>query len=327
MARFQGYPKISSISDQGVYAEYNYTNTPVLPQTFQFLDFAFIGSKTFCVHETSGLYSFNGSTWNSEVAIDDGSSIFSEQDTIWVPRNNSQNCLKWESGTVNYLPNSFKKIAAKNGVYWVKTSDYTGIKSFREGVVSMPYSPDTSMILSWNNYDFKFAKNSDSLFVASDKGLSIAANWSFVDSITPGNSLNMPSAGIIEFEFDSQDNIWAIFQSDHLSDPTHVGYYNRINNTWEQVYDAVNSPIDFNYELTLEIDSSDNVWLSNGFNLYVLKINNWPSWLGQNELSFNQQKELIGVYDVLGRETEEKPNTVLIYVYSDGTSKKVFRLE
>ena len=50
--------------------------------------------------------------------------------------------------------------------------------------------------------------------------------------------------------------------------------------------------------------------------------------IGLNKLSANDaMKTLVLVTDLLGRKTEEKPNTVLIYVYSDGTSKKVFRCE
>lgn len=285
MTRFQSYSKIRSISDQGIFTEYNYINDPGMPQTFQFFDFEFAAGKTFAINEVWGLYTFDGNGWTQNVAVDDCISIVSDHDTLWVPRSNNQNFLVWENGAVSYGSASFKKMAAKNGNYWVRTSDYTGIKSFRQGVVSMPYSPDTSLILSWNNYDFKFANNSDSLFVASEKGISIAVDRTFVDSITPGNSSNMPAEGVIEFEFDDQDNIWAIFQADHISSPTHVAFYNRQTNDWEQIYDSSNSPIDFTYDLTIEIDTNGNVWLSNGFNLYVLKINNWPGWLEAKELT------------------------------------------
>ena len=36
---------------------------------------------------------------------------------------------------------------------------------------------------------------------------------------------------------------------------------------------------------------------------------------------------LIKIVDCFGRETEDKPNTLLIYVYSDGTTEKIFRVE
>lgn len=37
--------------------------------------------------------------------------------------------------------------------------------------------------------------------------------------------------------------------------------------------------------------------------------------------------ELMGIVDLMGRDTEDKPNTLQIYIYSDGTTEKVFRVE
>lgn len=51
-----------------------------------------------------------------------------------------------------------------------------------------------------------------------------------------------------------------------------------------------------------------------------------PWSVGINEIQLHS-KELIKIIDAAGRETSEKPNTLLIYIYSDGTTKKVFRIE
>jgi Leucine-rich repeat (LRR) protein len=50
------------------------------------------------------------------------------------------------------------------------------------------------------------------------------------------------------------------------------------------------------------------------------------SYLGLEKLS-NTNKTLIGIVDLLGRETTFKPNTPLIYIYSDGTRMRVMKLE
>ena len=42
---------------------------------------------------------------------------------------------------------------------------------------------------------------------------------------------------------------------------------------------------------------------------------------------YSQDKELIKIIDILGRETIVKPNTPLIYIYSDGSSERVFEIE
>lgn len=48
--------------------------------------------------------------------------------------------------------------------------------------------------------------------------------------------------------------------------------------------------------------------------------------VGFKELS-PTSKKLVQVIDLIGRETEDKPNTLLIYIYDDGTTEKVFRVE
>ena len=50
------------------------------------------------------------------------------------------------------------------------------------------------------------------------------------------------------------------------------------------------------------------------------------SVVGINELS-NTPKQLLKIVDLMGRETIYKPNTVLIYVFDDGSAEKVFKME
>jgi len=53
--------------------------------------------------------------------------------------------------------------------------------------------------------------------------------------------------------------------------------------------------------------------------------NNCSSVVGIEELS-NTPKQLVKIVDVIGRETTFKPNTPLIYIYSDGKTEKVFKM-
>lgn len=48
--------------------------------------------------------------------------------------------------------------------------------------------------------------------------------------------------------------------------------------------------------------------------------------IGIKELK-SKQKKLLKIVNYMGIESKDKPNTVLIYIYSDGTKKKVFRIE
>lgn len=52
-------------------------------------------------------------------------------------------------------------------------------------------------------------------------------------------------------------------------------------------------------------------------------INTFPCTLGIEPIHSSANKKRIGITDLLGRQTEIKPNTVLIYIYSDGTTEKV----
>lgn len=47
----------------------------------------------------------------------------------------------------------------------------------------------------------------------------------------------------------------------------------------------------------------------------------------ENVLPHSSDKEIVKIVDALGRETSDKSNTTLIYIYSDGTTKKVHRME
>ena len=51
-----------------------------------------------------------------------------------------------------------------------------------------------------------------------------------------------------------------------------------------------------------------------------------PCNVGIEELT-NGTKELVKVVDLMGREVSPQKNMVLIYVYSDGTTERIFEFE
>ena len=67
--------------------------------------------------------------------------------------------------------------------------------------------------------------------------------------------------------------------------------------------------------------------LNNGVSISVSKEICPYSTLGINEFTNSNKKFIIRIVDLMGRETDNKSNTLLIYIYSDGTTEKVFRLE
>lgn len=52
-----------------------------------------------------------------------------------------------------------------------------------------------------------------------------------------------------------------------------------------------------------------------------------PTTSSINHESLDQQKELLKIIDITGREVSFKPNTLLIYIYSDGSREKKLTLE
>ncbi len=78
----------------------------------------------------------------------------------------------------------------------------------------------------------------------------------------------------------------------------------------------------------------NNIIVSDGTELYVgtygggiFRSSGMNLTTSLNESSISDKSQLIRIVDLMGRETKEIPNTLLIYIYSDGTTKKVFNLK
>ncbi len=284
---------INTFDAQGVYHEYDYATVPLFNNLTTFEQIGFTSTNTFVVSPNHGLFSFDGSNWQLESGVQDGCSISSDGDTIWMARTN-ENYIKWFDGSNAMGVNSFRRIETKNGISWVRTSSWQIIGTLINDVYTT-YSPDTSMWLSWNNYDFKFPHHTDTMYTSSELGISLAHNGGFIDTITPNNTTNMPGPSIIEFEFDQNDNIWALFAPDFQlsTDPTHLAYYDQPTKTWSQIYTGLNSPLNFSAYMTIELDTAGNLWVINQGDLFVLKINNWPTWLDDLAVSENSVKPFL----------------------------------
>lgn len=85
-----------------------------------------------------------------------------------------------------------------------------------------------------------------------------------------------------------------------------------------------------------EIDRNNAIYAIQGNRNPYIDNPNWvtliwgdgtnPCDVGLDELN-NSEKELVKMVDLMGRETKFTPNTPLIYIYSDGTTERVFKLE
>lgn len=283
---------IKRIQTDGTLTLFTPANMPFMDMNSRyFYGIDFSSGKTFVMHGFDGAFSFDGSTWSHEANFGQGSYVSSDADTLYFGRVNQDLVRLTETGTTYNWPYC-RRLTVKNGNAWSTNSFYTSIHKLNSTLdLALPYSSDTSNLLDNTNNDFKFARNSDTLYVAGEQGFSLAFGETFVDTITMNNAPNMPYPSILEFEFDSQDNIWAVFGDGSFQGfflPTYIGYYDRSAQDWTLIYDQSNCPVNFSQHLDIEIDQNDNLWVCDNFDLHVLKINTTPTWLSLVEESTEQ---------------------------------------
>lgn len=89
---------------------------------------------------------------------------------------------------------------------------------------------------------------------------------------------------------------------------------------WEQVGGLFN-------QWVMCLEDYDNMLYCGGqFTDPTSHIGRFNPSLGINEYNIDK-KEVIKIVDLMGRETKPKPNTIIIYIYSDGTTQKIFNVE
>ena len=264
----------------GNYVHFNNFNVPTFQQQSLFLDFAATPNYAVALDRYFGIHKFEGGNWSLLSTVTEGIDISSDQDTIFVARSSAE-FLKLANGILTLGSiSSLKRIRSKNGNLWGSSSTNSFVGLFQNGNFTF-YSPDTCALLDWSNYDMKFSKTSDTIYIAGASGISVAMNGIFTDSITPANTIGMPTSSVFEIEVDSQNNIWAVFGSAY-NQISHVGYLNRSSGIWTKIYDVTNSPINFDYRVSIELDSADNLYVVDT-DLHVLEINTLPAWLGLND--------------------------------------------
>ena len=274
---------VQVMDHNGQYAYYNASNTPAFPSSnASFRDFAFTPNYTFAISGFYGLYQFDYSNWNLAIPFSDGINMCYDADTVWCIRTN-QNYIKWFGGfntTGNY--NGCRVANSKNGTFW-GGFESDGLVLLVNDVQTL-YSPDTTVLMDWGKWDMKFYPGTDSLFVANDAGLAIADGTTFIDSICATNSTNMPNGIILEFEFDANNNIWALIGNSGLYVKNALAHYNVATKVWDAYYDETNSPLNFNNpKMSIEMDNLGNLWLVDNNFLWVLDEGNAPQWLATQE--------------------------------------------
>lgn len=291
------------------------------------IQFAFTPTNVYYNITLFGFHSFTG--YNSTL-IDANYGAYNKMtsngDTVYIALEYPNGFVKYCNGNSQTFYKWYKKIVAKNQFLY-GTDGSSSIFEFFQSTNTQASLMSDPEYLYTIYHDTKFSRHSDTLYVGGKKGISYAYNYDFLDTITPNNTSNMPSANVLEIEFDHLDSLWAVF-GDVNDVPFAIAKLE--GNTWTNVFNTSNSPIDFSNFLGLEIDTLGNLWVADNMALHTLLTPNSPSWLGlnENELAQNlkvypnpsnesfsiqnlQEFDLIKVVDLQGRiviETNEKDN-------------------
>jgi hypothetical protein len=284
---FAHQTKIFRLTSDGQFTDFNASNEPILQGYYAFEDITFTPTRTVLVDRYFGLVNYDGTNWSTIPDGVDGVQLSSDDDTIWCARINEYFLVIHPQGSqfgnVNYL----RRIESKNGNHWATDGIEQGaLFHFQNGLSTM-YNADTiPFMLDNQTHHLKFSKYTDTLYKSGNLGISLAVGNSFVDTITPHNSINMPTDLIIkEFEIDQNHNIWAVFgEFGILNPPKKIGFLNRSLKTWT-IYDDQNTPIVFTDGVGIELDTLGNLWVVNKQLLHVFTTGIEPAWLGTSELA------------------------------------------
>jgi len=278
-----GVNNVATITEGGIFTNYTINELGPLSSNID-QRFAFTSTDIFYIRNGYGLYSFNNELSTSLYPnFNDFKGISTNLDTVYIVLNSPNFTKKYINGMVTDFGQLHPVILAKDTFYYFSNgTSYVGY--------NVNGNPGNSVYLSFNDPDFlqglfhdiKYTRRTDSLFVGGNKGISIAYNYDFIDTLTPNNTTNMPSSRVLEMEFDLDDNLWAVF-GDANNDGIALARLDGTN--WSDIYTSANSPIDFSSFIGIEIDTLGTIWVVDENNLHALTNANSPAWLGNLELS------------------------------------------
>ncbi len=276
--------KVSVIENNGVISIFTSAELGTLWDNDN-LQFAFTPTNTYFNIALFGFHSFTGFSSNLlEPSFENYLNITSDHDTLYITMKDLGGFKKYYNGITESYTKNFTEIDAKNAFIYGNNGG-SGIYHYTLSSDSfVPLMLDPQYLYCLYN-DTKFSRNTDTFYVASVQGISYAYNYDFLDTITPNNTTNMPSANVLEIEFDHLDSLWAVF-GDVNDVPFAIAKLE--GSTWNTIYNVTNSPIDFSNFLGLEIDTMGNLWVADNQSLHTLLTPNSPTWLNVNSIDSEQ---------------------------------------
>lgn len=316
-----GYDQIAVVESEGFIQAFPSTFSPVFLWGAD-KNMAFTPTHVYYAHDNYGLFTFDNYVSQLKNGFSDYNGVLrSDADTIYILRvNNNEELYKFTDNGTSISGRVLDNLQSKNGYFYGDIGQPAYYLDSSPTNFIYLYSDPDYLLSAYN--EMKFTRLTDTLFVSSKLGISKVFNYDVFDTITPYNTINMPSPNVLEMEWDMNDNLWAVFGT---PGDTAFAIAQLENDTWINRYDANNSPINFNHFLGLEIDTLSNLWVADNTHLHTLLTANSPAWLSKLELdetaNFNlfpnpsngtihietESKNVttILIYDLSGRKMEE----------------------
>ncbi len=276
-----------------------------------------------------GVSKFDGSTWTTYTTAD-GLAMNKVAHIAQAPNGDlwfahasfsaGVSCLVGGSGTnwITYsspdLPISGVAATAfdNNGDKWFATP-LDGTVHF-DGTTFTTYTINNGLV---SNYSTAILCDNNQKWIGTSSGMSVldATNTSVTNHtkmyiLPPPDTLNP----VVDIAKDGFGRIWTSIYVGYLAEGG-VAFWN--GTQWED-FDVTDGLAGPNVR-ELAIDSQNNVWVATSTGLS--KIVPLPSSISNFS---SENKNLIKIVDILGRETSQSKNTPLFYIYDDGSVEKKF---
>ncbi|MDX1652365.1 MAG: T9SS type A sorting domain-containing protein [Brumimicrobium sp.] len=223
------------------------------------------------------MHLFDGYTKQLAYFDEEITTLRSDGDTLFMRR--------FGAPKLKYVYNTFVNEQSFAGSDWISKNGYSYadigaftyvVNGTNENMQSQNYhllAPTTT---------FRFQNFTNTIYLGFTMGISKAHAGECFDTITPFNTINMPSGNVLEIEFDKNDDLWVAFGDE---DDNHFALGKLTGNEWSEIYDVNNSPINFSSFQGFEFDTLGNLWVASGNELHTLLTPDSPSWLSTKEWS------------------------------------------
>ena len=199
-----------------------------------------------------------------------------------------------------------------------------------------------------NFYLYQQPSNGKFVFIEYDMDNTFGIDWSGIDwTIRNLNNWHSNDRPLVErlLSYPFYSDMFNSFLDQILNDLNTSGWYSDLQSKKSLISSGVQLDtyysMDYGFQYPDFLDAVDNNYgahvkkglaeylndrISSGLNqIQIIGNQSDPCISSVNEFD-TQQKELVKIFDILGRETNFKPNVPLIYLYKDGTVEKKIRL-